>query len=121
MAKTTTKERFIGVDFDCTLATYTKWTGPEDMGEPIKPMVDRVKTWVKEGKDVRIFSARGKDSYPAMRRWMTKHLGVVLPITNIKEPAMYAFYDDKAIAMERNTGEPYSQENEDDVLDWGDK
>jgi hypothetical protein len=112
---------FIGVDFDCTLATYTKGTSPEDMGKPIKPMVDRVKSWIKEGKDVRIFSARGKDSYPAMRRWMKEHLGVILPITNIKEPTMVAFYDDKAIAIEANIGEPYSQENENEVLERAEK
>lgn len=109
-------EGFIGVDWDCTLFSYTQYKGPEDIGEPIKPMVDRVKGWVKEGKDVRIFSARGKDSYPAMRRAMAKHLGVILPITNIKEPSMYAFYDDRAVAIEPNEGEPYSQENEDEVL-----
>lgn len=112
----TKQEGFIGVDFDCVLAEYTEYKGPEDMGDPIQPMVDRVKSWIKSGKDVRIFSARGKDSYPAMRRWMTKHLGVILPITNIKEPTMYAFYDDRAIGMEPNTGEPYSEENEEEVL-----
>ena len=112
-----TKENgFIGVDLDCTLAHYTQFKGPEDIGDPIEPMVDRVKGWVKEGKDVRIFSARGKESYPAMRRWMAKHLGVILPITNVKEQNMYAFYDDRAIGMEPNTGEPYSQENEDEAL-----
>lgn len=49
---------WIGVDFDGTLATYTKWEGPTVVGEPIPLMVARVKQWIAEGKDVRIFTAR---------------------------------------------------------------
>lgn len=106
---------FIGVDFDGTLATTVKDFSEEATGEPIQPMVDKVKKWIKEGKDVRLFTAR--KPHPALRRWMTKNLGVILPIENVKQPTMYAFYDDRAIAVERDTGELYSEENEDSVLD----
>lgn len=110
-------EGWIGVDLDSTLAYYDHYRGDEHIGEPIQPMVDRVKKWIKEGKDVRLFTAR--KPHPAIRRWMAKHLGVILPITNQKDPGMIAIYDDRAIGIERNTGEPYSQENENDVLDKG--
>lgn len=102
---------WIGVDLDGTLAHYDHYRGDEYIGEPITPMVDRVKQFIKEGKDVRLFTAR--QPHPAIRRWMTKHLGVILPITNVKDQYMQALYDDRAIGVERNTGELYSTENED--------
>lgn len=49
---------WIGVDLDGTLAEYDGWKGPSHIGKPIEPMVARVKEWLKEGKDVRIFTAR---------------------------------------------------------------
>jgi hypothetical protein len=49
---------WIGVDFDGTLAKYETWVSPEHCGEPIEPMVERVKRWLAEGREVRIFTAR---------------------------------------------------------------
>ena len=49
---------WIGVDFDGTLATYDKWVSATHCGEPIGPMVERVKRWRAEGREVRIFTAR---------------------------------------------------------------
>lgn len=49
---------WIGVDFDGTLATYDKWVDSAHCGEPIAPMVERVKRWVADGREVRIFTAR---------------------------------------------------------------
>ena len=34
---------WIGVDLDGTLAIYTGWKGCDHVGEPIPPMVERVK------------------------------------------------------------------------------
>jgi len=48
---------WIGVDFDCTLAEYHGWNGGE-LGPPIPAMVERVKAWLAEGREVRIFTAR---------------------------------------------------------------
>jgi len=36
-------DQWIGVDLDGTLAKYGEWRGVEHIGEPIPPMVDRVK------------------------------------------------------------------------------
>jgi hypothetical protein len=113
------KEGFIGVDLDCTLAYYDHYRGDEHIGAPIEPMVNKVKQWIEEGKDVRLFTAR--KPHPAIRRWMAKHLGAVLPIVNEKSPMMVAFYDDKAIAVKPNTGEPYDDKNEQEVLDKAQK
>ena len=49
---------WIGVDLDGTLAYYDQWRGALHIGEPIPVMLERVKRWLDEGKDVRIFTAR---------------------------------------------------------------
>lgn len=47
-----------GVDFDGTLAVYNSWNGPAHTGAPIPKMVERVKRWLAEGREVRIVTAR---------------------------------------------------------------
>jgi hypothetical protein len=49
---------WIGVDFDGTLAHYGTWVSAAHCGAPIDKMVDRVKQWLAEGHEVRIFTAR---------------------------------------------------------------
>jgi hypothetical protein len=46
---------WIGVDLDGTLAHYDGWKGADHIGEPIAPMVERVKRWLSEGHEVRVF------------------------------------------------------------------
>ena len=46
---------WIAVDFDGTLAQYD---GTLKLGKPIPAMCERVKNWVAEGYEVRIFTAR---------------------------------------------------------------
>lgn len=122
---------WIGVDLDGTLAVYTKWEGPTKIGAPIPPMVDRVKRWLAEGRDVRIFTARV--SYPtideakmsdeqveaavsrkhdadlarvSIELWCKDHIGQVLPVTNIKDYDMLELWDDRAVQVIPNTGNP---------------
>jgi len=49
---------WIGVDFDGTLAQYGTWVSADHCGEPIAPMVERVRRWMALGHEVRIFTAR---------------------------------------------------------------
>ena len=93
---------WIGVDLDGTLAHYDNFRGDEHVGKPIEPMVKKVRKWINEGKDVRLFTAR--QPHPAIRKWMSEHLGAVLPITHTKDRFMQALYDDRAVQVERNTG-----------------
>jgi hypothetical protein len=93
---------WIGVDFDGTLAHYDHFRGKNHVGEPIDPMVTRVRKWIQDGKDVRLFTARTPT--PEIRRWMKEHLGKVLPITNTKDRHMQALYDDRAVQVKRNHG-----------------
>ena len=93
---------WLGVDFDGTLAHYDHYRGESHVGEPIEPMVKKVRQWLRDGKEVRLFTARKPN--PALRRWMKEHLGEVLQITNVKDQHMQALFDDRAVNVERNTG-----------------
>ncbi|HEV7674386.1 MAG TPA: hypothetical protein VGQ12_07640 [Candidatus Angelobacter sp.] len=65
---------WIGVDLDGTLAHYAGWKGPEHIGEPIMPMVERVKGWLAEGKTVKIFTARVYCPPEPTQPWLYKKL-----------------------------------------------
>ena len=102
---------WIGVDLDGTLAQYDEWEGIEHIGAPIPPMVRRVKAWLEQGIEVRIFTARvgGSPEYaaaarPYIERWCREHIGEVLPITATKDFGMYELWDDRAVQVECNTG-----------------
>jgi hypothetical protein len=106
------------VDLDGTLAEYTEWQGPAHIGAPVEDMVTRVKEWLREGKLVKIFTARAShdNSYEsrsnalvseaAIRTWCKEHIGVVLPITCVKDYAMVELWDDRAVQVVMNTGQP---------------
>lgn len=102
---------WIGVDLDGTLAQYGKWIGPEHIGEPVPAMLERVKRWLADGQDVRIFTARvdghGHSALLAkafIDQWCLRHVGRVLPVTNVKDFAMIELWDDRCVQVEKNTG-----------------
>jgi hypothetical protein len=114
---------WIGVDFDGTLAHYEGWNGG-DLGKPIAKMVERVKRWLSEGRTVKIFTARvgtsglineigtidGIDFATEQRlkiqQWCKEHLGHELEVTATKDFAMIELWDDRAVQVAANTGEP---------------
>lgn len=103
----TAKKGWIGVDLDGTLAHYDEWRGVDHVGEPLMPMVEQVKIWLDEGYEVRVFTARcagPEDCKPAIEAWCLKHIGRVLPITNVKDFGLVALFDDRAMRVEFNTG-----------------
>lgn len=116
---------WIGVDLDGTLATYNSGDyhryGPTYIGEPIPEMVQRVKNWLADGREVRIMTARVVDPYTykhlsddaktfhneitdAIAIWCNKHIGQELDITCVKDYQMIELWDDRAVAIESNTG-----------------
>jgi hypothetical protein len=103
---------WIGVDLDGTLAEYDRWEGPTTIGAPIPAMVDRVKRWLSEGREVRIFTARAcprpheelQQVLQAVEGWSLEHIGIALPITCIKDFGMEELWDDRAVSVEPNTG-----------------
>ena len=104
----------MGVDLDGTLAYYDGWVGPTHIGAPIPDMVERVKAWRKEGREVRIFTARVAEDNPgagpnpevvaSIEAWCEEVFGEVLPVTNVKDYGMVELWDDRAITVEQNTG-----------------
>lgn len=100
---------WIGVDFDGTLVKYPgTFDKFHDIGEPIPEMVDRVKGWLKEGKDVRIFTARAASTDPTVtqevRDWCVLNLGQDLPVTCKKDFGMIELWDDRAVQVIPNMG-----------------
>jgi hypothetical protein len=102
---------WIGVDLDGTLAKYDGWKGIEHVGEPVLPMLNRVKQWIKEGKTVKIFTARVSvpddmlDSVTApIHEWCEKNGLPRLEITCKKDFGMISLYDDRCFQVEINTG-----------------
>jgi hypothetical protein len=97
---------WIGVDLDGTLAEYHGFTSPTQIGKPIAAMVERVRRWLREGKTVKIFTARAnqKSSIKAVKAWCREHLGEALPVTNVKDRWMMKLWDDRCEPVERNTG-----------------
>lgn len=108
---------WIGVDLDGTLARYEGWKGPEHVGAPIPQMVDRVKRWLTEGKQVKIFTARVCNGDPrgtreVIEQWCFEHIGCVLPVTNEKDYGMTELWDDRCVQVIPNTGIPVSMDEE---------
>jgi hypothetical protein len=112
---------WIGVDLDGTLAVYPH-SFPK-VGPPIARMVDRVRAWLVEGKDVRIFTARiavvlgsrsehgnsdqafADDQIRRITAWCGITFGCVLPITAVKDFRMVQCWDDRCTQVIPNTGE----------------
>lgn len=120
---------WVGVDLDGTLAHYDGWVSSSHVGEPVPAMLQRVKLWLAAGEEVRIFTARihpidgcvmpgemlmfqpatprDRDAVLALRAiqdWCLAWLGVVLPVTNVKDYGMKELYDDRCVQVELNTG-----------------
>lgn len=107
---------WIGVDLDGTLAHYDGWKGADHIGPPIPAMVERVQRWRAEGREVRIFTARVSCQpaertavMAAIQNWSAEHIGEVLLVTNVKDFGMIELWDDRAVQVVPNTGEPVGQ------------
>jgi hypothetical protein len=102
-------KEFIGVDFDGTLAFYGKWRGWNHLGKPVPKMLKRVKDWLKQGKRVKIFTARyyglNRDRVlPVFKKWFKDNGLPELELTNEKTPDMYEIWDDRAVSVIKNKG-----------------
>ncbi len=110
---------WIGIDLDSTLAEYIHGQWPE-IGPPVLDMLRLVKEFLDEGREVRIMTARvghlftkhptqsQKDDAQMqellVQMWCRTHLGVVLPVTAVKDYDMCCLFDDRAITVGKNTG-----------------
>ena len=100
---------YIGVDLDTTLAHVVNWNGYGYIGEPIPAMLKRTKKWLKEGKIVKIFTARveaGPKAIQVVQDWCEKNGLGRLEVTNVKDSGMVEVWDDLAIKVLENKGQP---------------
>lgn len=104
---------WIGFDLDGTLAKYDGWKGIEHIGEPVKRMVLLATLLHRLGKKIKILTARvaprddgegGDRARKFVEKWCEKNLGFVPEITYNKDASMAALFDDRAVAVEQNTG-----------------
>lgn len=100
---------WIGVDLDGTLALYDGWRGGQHIGEPIPPMLARIRTWLAEGREVRVFTARAcaPEHVPHVRAWLDALDLQAVGITNVKDYEMVELWDDRSVQVEPNTGRAY--------------
>lgn len=108
---------WIGFDLDGTTAHYTKFLGPTHIGEPIWPIIDRIKAFIGEGYEVRIFTARAYAPPGDLRRQMEANAAVAaiqdwlealglprLDVTCTKDYDCITIFDDRAVHVEPNKG-----------------
>lgn len=98
---------WVGVDLDGTLAVYDGWKGIQHIGEPIPAVVEYVQSLIESGIEVRVFTARcqeGTLAIDVIKVWCLRNIGYDLPVTDKKDFGMVFFIDDRAVAVEKNTG-----------------
>ena len=112
-----------GVDLDGTLAEWSEeFPGMSllEIGDPIPAMQRRVKRWIKEGRIVKIFTARMADPETGAPRcgydaadvakvigeWTKLHLGKWLDTTCCKDHFMVELWDDRCVQVAFNFGIP---------------
>lgn len=106
-------KEWVGFDLDGTLAKYEGWKGVEHIGEPVPAMV--VLAYIIHrltDKDVKIFTARvaprdgddGSGARKYIEAWCEKNLGFKPEITHVKDASMICLFDDRACAVDQNTG-----------------
>lgn len=99
---------WIAVDLDGTLAYYHSWRGLDHIGKPIKTMLERVKLWIAQGYEVRIFTARASspELIPPVQAWLKKHKLGGLQVTNELDADCIEIWDDRCVQLTVNTGMP---------------
>lgn len=109
---------WIGVDLDGTLAFYDHWRGIDHIGDPIPAMITRIRTWLAEGKVVKIFTARVSTADEEEKRaviqhihaWLQRHGLPPLEVTNVKDFGMIELWDDRAMQVIPNSGIAVAEE-----------
>ena len=103
------EKQWIGVDLDGTLAMSEPWQGFEHIGKPVPNMLRRVKVWLDMGYTVKILTARAEEpekAVPPIKAWLQKHGLPALEVTNAKDMDMIELWDDRAVQVIANTGNP---------------
>jgi hypothetical protein len=108
----TDKKHHVACDLDGTLATYDHWRGIDHIGEPVEPVLRRVKALLEAGHQVSIFTSRVAGDWPEhikdlettrrhIESWCYRHVGRILPVTAHKHGWFTEIWDDKALGIFR--------------------
>jgi hypothetical protein len=98
---------WVGFDYDGTIRRMTD-------DQPVPEMIARIKAFLSVGVEVRICTARICSKYPeshreahtkAIQNWCVEHIGQALPVTSEKDYDMVVLFDDRAIAVQTDTGQ----------------
>lgn len=94
----------IAVDLDGTLAKHCSHKA--GIGDPVPEMMMRVRKWLAEGKNVKIFTARAgnPEQVELIKIWLKEQGLPNLEVTNVKGFDMIEFWDDRAHRILMNTG-----------------
>ena len=97
------RNRWIAVDFDGVLSSYSGWKGFDVLGEPNAHMIEAVKKFKQSGFSITIFTTR--PATPVLIKWLEDN-GVPYdsinsnghnpPMTSIK-PIYHLIIDDRAL------------------------
>ena len=111
---------WVGIDLDGTLARHEPGSGVHRIGAPIMPMVERVRAYLAQGYECRIFTARVATPDPReaqlqavmIQDWLERECRLPrLRVTCRKDFAMLRLYDDRAVGVVPNTGQIIELEN----------
>jgi len=96
-------DHWVGFDFDGVLSVpdpSRPWT-LEELGLPVKKMVDAARTLIEAGVRVKVFTARAcePENIPGIRDWTEANGLGRLEVTNAKDYGLIRFYDDRAIQV----------------------
>lgn len=123
-------EGWYGFDLDGTLAEYHGWKGIDHIGKPVRPMVELIKKFHRQGRRVKIMTARiaprkledgtmGEQyiivpekcggatrqyAHQYINDWCHFNLGFVPETVYTKDHLMLELYDDRVKQVEPNTG-----------------
>ncbi len=118
---------WIGVDLDGTLAEWHPGQNIWTIGKPIPTMVDRVKIWLLQNREVKIVTARVAASgirnddgdlddtqfsikqRKMIQNWCMEHIGATLEVRSGKDFLMIELWDDRCVKVETNTGQIYER------------
>ena len=108
-------DSYIGVDLDGTLAYHGETWDGVSIHAPVPLMLNRVKYWLDQGKNVRIITARLaptesperlEEQAALIKEWCLEHLGQEIPAQSYKCHRMTELWDDRAVQVFRDTGIP---------------
>ena len=102
---------WFGFDLDGTTAFYESY-GDGSIGAPIKPMIRRIRHYLKQGRIVKFVTARVHPSHgleavterQKIEAFCQEQFGQVLPVLCEKDMHMIALFDDRAEQVIPNKG-----------------